>query len=136
MAKKATRPACPPAPGAVKPVETTRRRFVCISASGFGSLIQAAVGSFGGTGGLAKPQLLATAPNEVWSWERVRFSHDLQRRLGAAQLGGQASVLAAQSLDLGRLGALLRLATLGGQGVEGADIPGAARLHDVGGDPQ
>ena len=45
---------------AVKPVETTRHRFVCMSASGVGSLIQATVGSLGGTGGLAnRPGLAA-----------------------------------------------------------------------------
>jgi hypothetical protein len=39
---------------AVKPFETTSQRFVCMSASGVGSLIQAAVGSRGGVGGFAK----------------------------------------------------------------------------------
>ena len=44
-----------------------------------------------------------------------------------------AFVLAAQALDRGCLRALLRLATLRGQGVERADLPGSAPLHDVGG---
>ncbi len=39
---------------AVKPFETTSHRLVCISASGVGWLIQAAMGSFGGAGGRAK----------------------------------------------------------------------------------
>ncbi|HVL06686.1 MAG TPA: hypothetical protein VM388_11910, partial [Acidimicrobiales bacterium] len=39
---------------AVKPFETTPHRLVCMSASGVGSLIQAATGSLGGTGGWEK----------------------------------------------------------------------------------
>lgn len=39
-------------PEAVKSFKTTGYRLVCMSTSGVGSLIQAAVGSVGGVGGL------------------------------------------------------------------------------------
>lgn len=38
----------------VKAFETGLHRFVCMSTSGLGSLIHAALGSFGGAGGLPK----------------------------------------------------------------------------------
>lgn len=61
------------------------------------------------------------------------FSHDLQRRLRAGQLGLQPLVAAAHPLQLDLLSAPPRSAALGGQPGQRPGIPSATPLHNVGG---